>query len=828
MAYSIHKIADIINAEASLKKDVTIEHLLIDSRRIVFPSTSLFFALSGPRRDGHDFIPEVYERGVRCFVVNKGFDISPFSDADFLFTDDVLQALQNIAAYHRQQFNIPVIGITGSNGKTIVKEWLNQLLQQDYTIVRSPRSYNSQIGVPLSVWQMNDRHTLGIFEAGISTRGEMEHLQKVIRPTVGIFTTIGEAHSEGFKNEMQKVAEKIKLFKGCKELIYHQDDLQAVKGFSDLQSLGLAESVQLFSWSRKGAATLSIKKSSLTGSQTFIEFEYKSELHSLTIPFTDTISVNNVTTCICTLLYLGYDLATIQQRILQLQPLEMRMQLKRAVNNCYILNDSYSNDTSSLGIALDHLQQQASGNNTTVILSDILQSGLPEEELYKQVAIELKQRNVGRLIGIGKHISAHHSILSNVVKQSVFYVSTEQFLDQMALNHFKDEYILLKGARVFEFERISRWLEQKVHQTVMEINLTAMVHNLKEYQKCLQPSTKLMAMVKAFSYGSGSAEVARILQYCKVDYLAVAYADEGVELRKADISLPIMVMNADEASFDALLEYNLEPEIYSFGMYASFKQYLLQQGIKKYPVHIKINTGMNRLGFEPSQVEEIAGLLKADDTMFVKSAFSHLVASESPEHDAFTQHQAELFIQSYTILQQYLQYDFIKHIDNSSGIFRHPDLQFDMVRLGIGLYGVDSSDSGKLQLEPVATVKSTIAQIRKVKSTETVGYSRKGILYRDSIIATVRIGYADGFSRRLGNGIGSMYINGKLAPVIGNVAMDMVMIDITDIENVKEGDVVEIFGKHLPVQQVAAQCGTISYEIMTSISQRVKRIYLEE
>jgi len=819
VAYSIKNILSVVHASATIVTDSSIEHLLIDSRKIVFPSTSLFIALYGPRRDGHQFIKEVYERGIRNFVVKKGFDSSSFADSNFLEVEDTLLALQVLAAWHRKHFNIPVIGITGSNGKTIVKEWLYQLLQNDYNIVRSPRSYNSQVGVPLSVWQMNEQHTLGIFEAGISTIGEMLQLEQVIQPTLGIFTNIGEAHSEGFKNGMEKINEKLKLFAHCKKLIYCKETIlpEFIEQFTDL-----------FSWSRKQSATLFIKEETKSTSQTTLEVVYQNQSYPLVVPFIDTASVNNAVTCCCVLLIQGYDLPVIAQRLLILQPIEMRLQLKIAVNNCHVLNDSYSNDISSLSLALDYLKQQSGDISTTVILSDILQSGLTDEQLYQQVAAELKQRNIHRFIGIGEKISHYHFILSQAVQQTAFYNSTESFLEQTTTHHFRDEYILLKGARIFAFERISKRLELKVHQTVLEINLSALTQNLKEYQKHLLPTTKLMAMVKAFSYGSGSTEVARILQFCKVDYLTVAYADEGVELRKGGISLPIMVMNADEAGFNALVEYNLEPEIYSFNIYHSFHHYLQHQGITELPVHIKINTGMNRLGFEPGEANELGLLIKQHHTMAVKSVFSHLVGSEAAEFDNFTYHQADLLNKACTILQQILGYPFLKHIANSAAIFLHKDLQYDMVRLGIGLYGVDSAEGNHVLLETVATLKSTIAQIRNLKAGETVGYNRKGKLVRDSKIATVRIGYADGFNRRLGNRVGSMYVHGKLAPVIGSVCMDMTMIDVTDIADTKEGDTVEIFGKHLPVKKLAEWCDTIPYEIMTGISQRVKRVYMEE
>lgn len=828
MIYQVKHIAIIVNAAPVTGNDDAIEHLLIDSRKIVFPETSLFFALSGPRRDGHQFIKEAYDRGVRNFVVSKAIVSNEMSDANFLLVDDVLTALQDLAAFHRARFTIPVIGITGSNGKTIVKEWLCQLLQKEHNIVRSPRSYNSQVGVPLSVWQINEQHTLGIFEAGISTTDEMIHLADVIRPTMGVFTNIADAHNEGFENDTQKAIEKALLFTGASSLVFGREALAKSILPDERDRFRFPQTKDFFSWSREKDATLSIVSEKINKEQTVLTAQYKGSEITVTIPFTDKISIDNAITCWCVLLQMNYDAATISSRMLQLEAVDMRMQLKKAINNCYLLNDSYSNDLASLDLAIDYLQQQAGNQRTTLILSDILQSGQYGEALYRDIAAQLSVRGIHRLIGIGPDISQYQKIFTDIdADMSLsFYHSTDDFIRQFNTQQFRDEYILLKGARVFAFERISAMLEQKVHQTVMEINLSAMVHNLKQYQQQLHPSTKMMAMVKAFSYGSGSAEVARVLQFHKVEYLAVAYADEGVELRKAGISLPIMVMNADEAGFDALLTYHLEPEIYSFPIYHSFSQYLQQQGIYHFPVHIKFNTGMNRLGFEVSEAESLAAAIKADRKMAVKSVFSHLVASESAEHDGFTQQQVNLFKEAADTMEKELGYSLIKHIANSAAIFRKPEYQFDLVRLGIGLYGVDSSD--QLSLQTVATLRSTIAQVREVKAGDTVGYSRKGMLARDSKIATVRIGYADGFVRTLGNGHGKMYVNGQFAPVVGNVCMDMTMIDITDITGVAEGDSVEIFGANLPIQEVAKDAGTIAYEIMAAINQRVKRVYTEE
>nr|WP_294990153.1 bifunctional UDP-N-acetylmuramoyl-tripeptide:D-alanyl-D-alanine ligase/alanine racemase [uncultured Sediminibacterium sp.] len=831
MAYTIQHIATIIKAERIPSVDQSIQYLLTDSRKLVFAENTLFFALSGPRRDGHSFITELYSRGLRFFVIGKqGIDTTIYPDAIFLEVPDVLQALQQLAAWHRKQFSIPIIGITGSNGKTIVKEWLYQLLHTEAQIVRSPRSYNSQIGVPLSVWQLNQSHTLGIFEAGISKEGEMEALQQIVQPTIGVWTNIGAAHAAGFKDELSKAVAKAKLFSDADSLVYCKDSIEPLLDISGKNRQLFKENIQFFSWSRETTADLRVTSEEKSAQQTLVSATYQGSQVQIQIPFTDRISIDNAITCWAVLLLMGYSAEWINKRMMLLEAVDMRMQLKRAVNNCYLLNDSYSNDIASLELALDFLLQQAGKNKTTLILSDLLQTGKTDALLYTYIIELLIQRGVSRLIGIGSMMRSQSTVFEKYKSdiEFVLFESTEEFLKHASLNQFRDEYILLKGARVFSFERISQWLEQKIHQTVMEVNLTAMVHNLKAYQQELSPSTRIMAMVKAFSYGSGTAEVARILQFHKVDYLAVAYADEGLELRKAGISMPIMVMNVDEAGFDAMIQYDLEPEIYSFNIYHAFHQFLKRQAITQYPVHIKFNTGMNRLGFEVSEASELATHMKEQGTMVAKSVLSHLAASESASLDDFTREQVRRFEIAVVAMKEVLGYSFIRHIANSAGIFRHPEYQYDMVRLGIGLYGVDSANQHQLSLQTVATLKTTIAQIRRVPVDETVGYNRKGVLSRDSMIATVRIGYADGYSRNLGNGSGYMMLKGKKAPVVGNICMDMTMIDVTDIPEATEGDEVEVFGAQVPVQDLAESSGTIVYEVMTGISQRVKRVYVEE
>ncbi len=844
--YHISKISEIIKANwLQQADDMTLEHILIDSRKLLFPATSLFFAIGGPRRKGDTFIGELYTKGVRNFIVEENFiaaTAAKFPGANFLQVKNVMHALHQLAEQHRKQFQIPVIGITGSNGKTIVKEWLYQLLNENYSVVRSPKSYNSQIGVPLSVWQMNQHHTLGIFEAGISQPDEMHFLEKIIEPTIGIFTNIGEAHSEGFLNIRQKINEKLKLFVRSQLLIYNADspDInEAINTFAN--NIRSNTRLQLFTWGKKETATLQIIAIEKRGNHTDIIAKYHIKikegtkdqppasgfkLQTISIPFIDVASIENAITCWCVLLYLNVSNEVIKEKMLKLRPVEMRLELKKGINHCSVINDSYSADINSLTIALDFLLQQQQHANRTVILSDILQSGKSGTSLYTDVASILKQKNINRFIGIGPELTKYKEAYKNIAHTN-FYISTEDFKKNFHAIHFHDETILLKGARIFEFEQISHLLEEKVHQTVLEINLNAITYNVKQYQQHLNPGVRLMAMVKAFSYGSGSFEIANLLQFHKVDYLAVAYADEGVELRKGGITLPIMVMSPEENTFDVLVQYNLEPELYSFNILSAFQHYLQRLGIDTYPVHIKLDTGMHRLGFEEAGMNQLATILQSSSIFKIQSVFSHLAASGSAIYDDFTKEQAAVFIRCCDVLQKVMGYSFLKHLANTSAIEKYKHLQFDMVRLGIGMYGVDSDETMQQQLKNVTTLKTTVAQIKNIHPGETVGYNRTGKVTQESVIATVRIGYADGYPRRLSNGAGKMLVNGKLAPVIGNVCMDMTMLDVTGID-VKEGDDIIVFGEQLPVSEMAAWADTIAYEILAGISQRVKRVYFEE
>ncbi len=826
MSYTITQIVSIIGASTNdLLAVASIDQLAYDSRKIIFPERTLFFALQTKANDGHHFLQDAYAKGVRNFVVREAIDPSKFAGANFLYVENTMLALQALAAHHRSQFALPVIGITGSNGKTIVKEWLYQLLHEDFNIVRSPKSYNSQLGVALSVWQVNAANNLAIFEAGISLPNEMDALAKMIQPTIGIFTNIGEAHSENFSSINDKIKAKLPLMTACQTAIFSTDQTQVSEAIFGLQK-SLSNPFQTFTWGHAVANDLQIVKIEKTNAKTNVHALHAGKNIYISFPYVDDASIENILHCWAVLLHLQIDQKLIIERMQNLQPVEMRLQLKHGINGCILINDSYSNDLSSLTIALDFLNQQQQLPNKTIVLSDMLQTGLNEKELYSRISVLLQQKNIHRFIGIGHAFIEHQQAFASIAKTE-FYPTVASFKESFSNNHFRNEAILIKGARSFHLEQIENLLAQQVHQTVLEINLSHLAHNLKQYQQTVQPGTQLMAMVKAFSYGAGSAEIANVLQFNKVDYLAVAYADEGVVLRQAGIALPIMVMSPDVYSFQTIVEHNLEPELYSFDILTAFIHYLQQQAIPQFPVHIKLDTGMHRLGFAMEEVEKLCLLLQTNKQLIVKAVFSHLVGSDNSSLDDFTRKQGETFLLACQQIEKAIGYSFIKHIANSAAIVRHPQLQMDMVRLGIGLYGVENVPNPKLQLLPVGVLKSTIAQIKNVKKGESVGYDRKAIMEHDAVIATIRIGYADGLPRSLSVGKGFAFLNRLRAPIVGNVCMDMTMIDITNIDNVQVGDVVEIFGANILVQELAAQAGTIAYEILTGISQRVRRVYFE-
>ena len=824
MHYFIQDIANIVSGKLvqwqSESSPIAIEHLLIDSRKVIYPESSVFIAITGQRNNGHHYLHDAYAAGVRHFIVEAEPDPALPNDAQIILVENSQQALQQLAAFHRAQFKCPVVGITGSNGKTVVKEWLFHLLKDDVNIIRNPKSFNSQVGVPLSVWGINEQHQLGLFEAGISQKNEMHLLQQIIKPNIGIFTYLGTAHDEGFTNKAEKLDEKLALFTEAQMLVYCADQPEVTQGVTKLVINNNA-ALNVVSWSKNNTDATYKFEVEHRYQYTVITTRKGSQTLSINVPFVDEASIMNACTCFAFLMAINRMSTDVLKRFEELQPVEMRMQLKEGFNNCVIINDSYNADINALQIALDFMEQQSAGYSKTLILSDLLQSGLSEHQLYNSVASLVKQRNVNLFIGIGTAMQKYKPLFP---KNSLFFTDTSEFIRNFRSLDFNQQIILVKGARKFTFERITSLLEKKVHETVFEINLNAMVHNLNVYRNKLKKGVKLMGMVKAFSYGAGSYEIAKVMEYNRVDYLTVAYADEGVALRKAGIKTPIMVMNPEPVAFDSIIQHNLEPEVYNFFM---LDQLLKACNGQEMSIHIEVDTGMKRLGFDEQDLDQLIELIHQNNNLRVKSIFSHLAASDEKKHDLFTHEQIQKFERMSNKIKAAFNYPILQHILNSGGIARFPEAQFDMVRLGIGLYGIDPAEKLNKQLQPIGTLKTVISQIRTIKSHETIGYSRRGNVQRDSQIAVVAIGYADGLNRRLGNGKGYMMINGHKAPIVGSICMDMTMIDVTGI-NCREGDEVLVMGKEIDINEIAGKIGTIPYEVLTGISQRVKRVYFYE
>ncbi len=800
-------------------KDLPISYLSTDSRKIINNESSVFFAIKGKIHDGHQYIDDLYNRKIRQFIIeDRDFRLDRYPDANFFVCEDSIFALQELAAYYRQLFNLKTLAITGSNGKTIVKEWLSQILSWKYNVVKSPKSYNSQIGVPLSIWQINESHNFGVFEAGISTRGEMTRLEKIIKPDIGILTNIGSAHDEGFHSRTEKLKEKIELFKDCKTLIYNMDDALVYGTMS--KTLPRCEKI---SWGTHPEAVFQIAEVSqeVKGSKIKIVHDFTS--YEFNFKFTDQASIENIIHCIVYLLNSEWTLLEIQEGLDALHTISMRLEMKRGVNDTYLIDDTYNNDLAGLEIALNYLINQKQRNIRSLILSDILQSGISVSRLYKKTAEIINQHALDKVIGIGteiKHIKGH------LKSDFYWFKDTSSFLDEFDLNNFNNEIILVKGARNFGLENVIRYLQEKLHGTVLEINLDALSHNLNVYRSYLKPDTKIMVMVKALAYGSGSIEVANLLEFHRIDYLGVAYTDEGVTLRKNGINLPIMIMNPSLDSLDKIVEFRLEPEIYNLRLLKEINRYTKINN-RSIQIHIKLDTGMSRLGFNPDDLDEMINILNDNSLISVASVFSHLSSADISQHNEFTENQARSFIKATDYIESRIQKLFIRHIANSAAIIRYPEYHFDMVRLGIGLYGFDATGLINDQLRSIGTLKTEISQIKKLKKGDSVGYGRQEVIEKDSTIATIAIGYADGFFRSFGNKTASVWIKGCIAPVVGNVCMDMTMIDITGID-AKEGDTVIIFGEEQPLKLLADSIHTIPYEILTNISERVKRIYISE
>ena len=850
--YTINRIASIINGEVigNQSNTIIVEDILFDSRLLVDAENTLFFALSGGRNDGHKYIAELYEKGVKAFVISRKniekYDVKTqidalkqYSDAVFVVVDDTLVALQTLAAHHRAQFDIPVVGITGSNGKTIVKEWLYQILSPSMSVCRSPKSYNSQIGVPLSVWQMKPSNDVALIEAGISRPGEMEKLREIIKPTIGVFTNIGPAHGKNFKDIQQKIEEKLKLFKDLKDLkaaavVYCSDNQEIAEAIS-------CEKIPAFSWSKTDKTADLFVSSIETSERSEISAIFQGNTIKIAIPFIDNASIENAINCWCVALLLGIPNDVIAERMAHLEAVEMRMELKAGVRNCVIINDSYNNDRNALAIALDFMNAQHH-DNKVLILSDILQSELKEEDLYKDIAQLIENKGVDTFIGIGPALSSSFrpsevsgEISGNQIRlnrkiKSYFYTSTSDFLTNHPMKMFENQIVLLKGARSFEFERIMKVLQQKSHETVLEINLDNIVKNLNYYRGKLKKDTKMMVMVKAFAYGSGNYEVSNVLAFHHVDYLTVAYADEGVDLRNRGIKLPIMVMTPETNTFDTIILNGLEPDIYSFRCLSQLEDAINQLDRplnKPVGIHIKVDTGMHRLGFLPEDIDTLIERVKANPKLRIMSVFSHFATSDMPEEDDFVMHQIEQFEMMSQKIVAAFPYKIIRHLLNTAGISRFTEYQYDMVRLGIGVYGVAICDEDRGKLSNVMSLKTTIKQIKEYGPGETIGYGRHGKITKPSRIAVIPIGYADGLRRQLGNGNACFWVNGKPAPIIGNICMDLTMIDVTGID-CQEDDTAVLFDDNHPIEAIAEACDTIPYEIMTRISQRVKRIYVKE
>lgn len=815
MFYTLQQLAIITGGHLVGSGHETIEYLQTDSRSALVGPKALFVALRGKQHDGHHFVGEMARRGVRCFLVEHLPSDGP-GNLHYVLTHNSLFALQRLAAYHRSQHPMPVVGITGSNGKTVVKEWLAQLLATDFRLVSSPKSYNSQLGVPLSVLQTEAWHQVGVFEAGLSQPGEMSHLEPIVRPQIGVFTNLGEAHQENFESKTQKASEKSLLFAQAEWLVYRSDYPEIANALHQLPNTATRK---WLIWSTAPGGNVQLHPS---GHQTRIDIQHGGEHYQFHIPFADAASAENAVHCFFVLMALETILGQSIWRpeaFATLHPVEMRLELLDGIGQCTLINDCYTSDLNSLPIALDYLRQQSLGRASCVVLSDIAQSGQAPAQLYPKVAHMLAQYGVEHFYGIGPQLQAHAALFG---PQARFYAHTDDFLAQ--LPEFRNQSILVKGARAFRFEEIARRLQAKHHRTRLEIRIDDLQHNLNYFRSLLAPNTRVMVMVKAFGYGSGGHEIASWLQHQRIHYLGVAYADEGVQLRQAGISLPILVMNPDTQAFRTLVAYRLEPEVYSFTQLTALLTFLQSQGLSQFPIHLKLDTGMHRLGFEASDLPELLAQLAANSTVRVQSVFSHLVGSEDPDLEEFTHHQINLFEKLSTQVQHALGYHFERHLLNSAGIERFPQAQYDMVRLGIGLYGV--SQRGP-HTRPISSLKTYLSQIRRISPGESVGYNRRWVAQRPTVVGTLPIGYADGLDRRLGNQRGQVQVRGQLVPYIGNICMDMCMIDLTDVPQAAEGDEVEIFGHSPSLHQLAQWLGTIPYEILTSIPPRVHRVYYQ-
>ncbi|HUW92346.1 MAG TPA: bifunctional UDP-N-acetylmuramoyl-tripeptide:D-alanyl-D-alanine ligase/alanine racemase [Bacteroidales bacterium] len=818
MNINAFKLAEITGGELHGDPAVSFNGIMTDNRSSGAGRDVLFIALRGPNHDGHSFISSLCGRGVCLFLVDTlPADTQVTAGATFIKVADTLEAFHRLAAWQRSNFHGKVIAVTGSAGKTIVKEWLAEALGTTVNVIRSPKSYNSQVGVPISLMNIDDRYEIAVIEAGISKPGEMERLASLIRPDTVVITNVGDAHGENFSGREAIASEKLKLASGAKLLIYNTDD-QNIRKEVALHHSG----IRAFTWSLSSSdASLIVERRENEDNGVSLHCTYDAGNFSAAIPFSDGASTENAVSVIAACLTAGMLQENIIAAVSVLPAVAMRMEIKKGINGCTLIEDYYNSDPGSLVMALDFLRSH-SRSRSTLILSDFRQIGGDEKSLYGNVAAAIRHAGIDRFIGIGESLSGNRSLFGT---GSAFYNTTAEFTETFRSFAFRDETILIKGARAFGFERISSLLEQQLHQTRFEIDMSAVVHNLNEFRRVLNPGTGIMAMVKAFAYGSGSAEIASLLEYHHICYFAVAYADEGAALREAGITTPVMVMNPDASVMELIIQQNLEPEIYSQESFESFLKAAVRHGLLHYPVHLKIDTGMHRLGFGQGDILSLAEKLQKEEHVRVVSVFSHLAASEDKRHDEFTHMQAARLISAAEILRQTVGYDFKMHLLNSAGICRFPKYQFDMVRTGIGLYGIGSYEG--LSLRHTGRFITSVSQVRIIPAGEPVSYGCNDSADHDRVIAVVPVGYADGLRRSMGNGRGFLFIAGRRVPTVGNICMDMCMADVTGM-NVKTGDEAEVFGKNLPVEEMAMQCDTIPYEVLSSIPSRVKRVYISE
>ena len=819
-SYNLNQISSIINGTLIGNNHEIVNQIFFDSRMIINPIHGIFFAFHGNQKDGHLYLQDAYQKGIRNFVVEKKVENLP--DANFIEVENPLNALQIWAKYHRKQFTFPVIGITGSNGKTIVKEWLNQLLWKKFSIVRSPKSYNSQFGAALSILQMEEKNNLGIFEAGISMPKEMQNLEKIIQPTIGVLTKIGDAHLENFENQEELILEKLKLFSHVDKLVFNIENEKVLQAILENEHLA---KIDKYTYGYSDFATVQIKQILSNQNNTQISILHNQEEFTYSIPFIDDASIKNSLICLTTLISLNIDYKQLKNEFSQLLPIEMRLEIKEAINNSILINDTFNSDLNSLKIGLNVLNQQPR-DKKSLVLTDILQSNLTDEELYQQTSDLVNSYHFNEIVLIGEKISQFKHLFQSYVRS---FNSTEEFLQQFKHQNVDHEAILLKGSRPFKLEKISNELETRSNDSVLEINLQHLIENINVYRSLLKPTTKLMCMVKANSYGTGSVEVTNTLQNNGVDFLGVAIADEGKELREAGITVPIIVMNPEQSSYSTVIDYQLDPEIYSLRVLKLFIQKLQEKQISSpYPIHLKMESGMNRLGFHEDDFEELISILKNNSQVYVCSIFTHLATADMPEELDYVNYQLNRFDNSYDTITKALDIKPIKHALNSPGIEAYGEHQYDMVRLGIGMYGYsEHTDFMQKYLKPVVRFKTVISQISELKKGETVSYGRRFTAEHTTKIATLPVGYADGIRRTLGYGKGKVGINGKLATITGTICMDMMMVDVTDI-SCKEGDEVTIFGNSPTLVDVTKWLETIPYEVLTSVSQRIKRVYYKE